>query len=58
MPQSELVRRALEWIMSERAENPKKSPHSLVDEAGMRFNLTPAETQKLLQLLEDVKNGA
>lgn len=53
MPQSELVRRAVEWIMSNKSE--KKPMHKLVDEAGMRFNLTPAETESLIRILSDTE---
>lgn len=54
MPHEELVRRALEWILSRRAESGAKdaSLHKLLDEAGMRFNLTPKDAEALRRLLE------
>ena len=56
MPRPELLRRALDWIVAEQAENPGKNPHALVDEAGMRFNLSPADSSKLLNLLKPTIN--
>ena len=52
MPQSELTSRALQWITDARAEKPGRSMHSLLDEAGMRFNLSPVEARQRLRLLE------
>jgi hypothetical protein len=51
MPQSELLRRAFAWINDTLADDPRRDTHSLLDEAGMRFNLAPAETEQLLRLL-------
>lgn len=47
MPQSELVRRAAAWISGQRAASPEKKPHELLDEAGMRFNLSPKDQRML-----------
>lgn len=48
MPQNELQRRAVQWILETRAEKPQKDLHSLIDEAGMRFNLSPQDAEMLL----------
>ena len=55
MPHSELVRRALEWILGRRAETPAKNTnlYKLLDEAGMRFNLTPKDAESLRRLLDN-----
>lgn len=47
MPGSELVRRALVFLAEERCRSPQKSASALLDEAGMRFNLSPAEAAAL-----------
>ncbi len=44
---SALVRKAAEWIAEARALHPEKPLASLLDEAGMRFNLTPLDSQSL-----------
>ena len=49
----ELVRRALEFVLEERRENPQKKVSDIMDEAGMRFNLTPLDTQALRRLFEE-----
>lgn len=50
MPQSELVRKAAAYLAEERARDPRKSLALLLDEAGMRFNLTPLDTMSLERL--------
>lgn len=51
MPESELLRRAAAWVCGEKGANPEKSLHSLLDEAGMRFNLGPSDQQLLAELV-------
>ncbi|MDR2891669.1 MAG: hypothetical protein LBV80_01080 [Deltaproteobacteria bacterium] len=53
MPHDELLRRAMEWFLAERASSPERSLRSLLDEAGMRFNLTPNDDAALHNLLKD-----
>ena len=43
MPQGELVRKAAAYLAEQRAAHPGKSLATLLDEAGMRFNLTPLD---------------
>lgn len=50
---SELVRRALVYLDGERERCPEKHLAALLDEAGMRFNLTPAEAVSLERLFRD-----
>ena len=50
IPQGELVRKAAAYITEQRACNPNKSLAMLLDEAGMRFNLTPLDAQALERL--------
>ena len=53
IPQSELTRKALAYIAEQRALKPHKSVANLLDEAGMRFNLTPLDTAALERLLQN-----
>ena len=46
----ELVRRALEYVQEERCRRPDAPLSSLLDEAGMRFNLTPLDTESLQRI--------
>ncbi len=50
MPCGELVRRAASWICAELAARPHVSQTKLLDEAGMRFNLSPKECRMLSDL--------
>lgn len=52
MPQKELVRRAAAWVAERKAEN-CGSLASLMDEAGMRFNLGPADQEFLKKLFAE-----
>lgn len=53
MPQSELLRKALAYITEQRALNPGKSLACLLDQAGMRFNLTPLDAATLERLFQN-----
>lgn len=55
MPQSELVRKAAVYLTDELNRNSGKSLATLLDETGMRFNLTPLDAMSLERLFQ--KNG-
>lgn len=51
--QSELLRRALTWLDNKRQEHPEITLPMLMDEAGMRFNLSPADADNLERLVKE-----
>lgn len=51
--QSELVRRAATFVAEQRREHPERPLHDILDDAGMRFNLTPLDSASLLRLFDD-----
>lgn len=51
--QSELVRKAAEYLAEQRNLRPQASISSLLDEAGMRFNLTPLDAAALERLFRE-----
>lgn len=53
--QSELVRRAAAFVAEERAAKPDRPLMDILDEAGMRFNLTPLDAESLRRLFSDEK---
>lgn len=55
---SELVRRALIYLDGERSRCPQKQVAVLLDEAGMRFNLSPAEAMELERVFRHAPGGA
>jgi hypothetical protein len=46
-PQGESLRRALRWLSERRQEEPKAPRMKLIEEAALRFDLTPAEADFL-----------
>ena len=52
MPQGELVRKAATYLSEERARHPDKNLATLLDETGMRFNLTPLDAMALERLFQ------
>lgn len=57
MPKSELVRRAFAYLQEQRKAHPAQSLSSLLDEAGMRFNLTPLDAESLERLFRSEQNS-
>lgn len=49
VPQGELLRRAMRWLDDRRREGIELPRTRLVEEAAVRFNLTPWEEEYLLQ---------
>ncbi len=47
------TRDAVNFILEKQKEKPGASLTGLIDEAGMRFNLTPLETEALTRILKD-----
>lgn len=56
MPQSELLRKAVQWISEERAGS-GKSLAKLIEEAGMRFNLSPKDQDFLRGFMAEAEKG-
>lgn len=52
---SELLRRAVVHIDEELRNNPEKRLDTLIDEASMRFNLSPLDSEALLRLFSSGK---
>lgn len=52
MPHSELFKRALGYVNDARQDEPEKNISAILDEAAMRFNLSPAEGEVLQRLFK------
>ncbi len=50
IPHSELLRRAVSYVSDERNGNPGKKLTDILDEACMRFNLSPLDGEALQRL--------
>jgi len=57
MPQSELLRRAVVHVNSALQEHPEKSLHWHIEDAAMRFNLSPRDSEALLRFFEESGNA-
>jgi len=51
LPEGETLRNAVRWISETRREHPQRGLARLIDEAGLRFNLSPNDQQSLTRLL-------
>ncbi len=47
MPQGEEIRKAVKWIAAKRLEKPATDLQKLVEQAGLKFNLSPLEAEYL-----------
>jgi hypothetical protein len=57
LPEGETLRNAVRWISEMRCEQPRRGLGRLIDEASLRFNLTPREQQSLVRLLVEGAAG-
>ena len=53
LPEGELLRRAAAWICEDRANKPGRPLAVCLDEAGMRYNLSPKDQRMLAELFTD-----
>ena len=51
-PKGESLRKAVKWISEERIYNPDRSHQSIIEEACLRFNLSPKDAEYLNKLPE------
>jgi hypothetical protein len=55
-PKGEDLRKAVKWVSDERMYNPQKKLKTLIEEACLKFNLSPVDADFLLRkLLETEK---
>ena len=56
MPQSEMTRKAIAWICEKQEEKPCTVLGSLIEEAAVRFNLSPKDVEFLQRFYKDKKD--
>ena len=49
-PKGENLRKAVKWISEERQYDPERNHRSIIEEACLKFNLSPAEAEYLNKL--------
>lgn len=52
-PKGEKVRQAVKWISSERLEDENRSIPKLIQEAALRFNLSPKDEEFLVSFYKE-----
>jgi hypothetical protein len=53
IPQGEDLRKAVKWISEERQDSPEKKLAKLVEEASVRFDLSPADSEFLFKFFRE-----
>jgi hypothetical protein len=53
LPPGETIRKAAAFVAETRKANPSRSLASILDEAGMRFNLSPLDGEALHRFFSD-----
>jgi hypothetical protein len=56
LPLGESLRRAVQWIGDRRREAPELPLYKVVDEASVRFDLSPSEAQFLIENWSQVRD--
>ncbi len=51
-PEGEDLRRAVKWISEEHKNNPDRKYRSIIEEACLKFNLSPKGAEYLNQLIQ------
>jgi hypothetical protein len=54
-PEGENLRKAVKWLSDEHKYNPEKNYAKLIDEACLKFNLTPKEAEYLAKFINSEK---
>ena len=53
LPKGEALRRAVRWISGEREGDPDRPLAALLDQANLRFDLTPTQAEALAALFRN-----
>lgn len=54
-PEEEKIRRATKWLIEERKYSPDISPSKLIEEACMKFDLSPKDAEFLQRFIKAEK---
>ena len=54
-PEGENLRKAVKWISDERQYGPEKKPVQLIEEACLKFNLSPVDAEYLVRFVKQNK---
>jgi len=54
IPDSEPLRRAIKWMSEQLKENGQRDPRKLLQDAALRFNLSPKDTQFIYRFYKKI----
>jgi len=57
MPQGEDLRKAVKWISEERQSSPQRKLAKLVEEASVKFDLSPVDGEFLFKFFKEQKGN-
>ncbi len=57
IPESALLSRAVAYLIETRRDFPERPLSALIDEAGMRFNLSPLDAEALMRFFSSEENN-
>ncbi len=57
IPQGEDIRRAVKWISEMREDEPETTPQKLVEQACLKFNLSPMDAEYLGRWIKGAEEG-
>jgi hypothetical protein len=52
-PEGEHIKKAIKWLSDQREENKNKSEEAILEEASVRFNLSPNDTEYIKKFVKD-----
>lgn len=55
IPEGEDLKKAVKWISERRQDDPESLPGKLVEDAAVRFDLSPADTEFLYRFVREEK---
>ena len=55
-PEEEKIRKATKWLVEERKYSSDKSPAKLIEEACMKFDLSPKDAEFLRRFIKEQKS--
>ncbi len=58
MPKNQSIKSAVQWISEKLKENPETPIAALINQVTFRFDLTPSESQFLVNFYKDDNNDA
>ena len=54
-PEGEMIRKAVQWISDELKDHPQKKRRTVIEQAAVKFNLSPKDVEYLEKLVMSEK---